>query len=69
MIEEEKIRIEREELLPPIIVDIIRSALSKKNPPHVRDNACGRLEQIVKSCEAAIVEFRNDQNRYFRKSR
>jgi hypothetical protein len=54
----------REELLPPIIVDIIHTVMNRSEKLHVRDNACGRLEQIVNACEIAIADFRD---RPFRK--
>ncbi len=47
-------------VLPPIINDIIGTVLDKKNPMHVRDNACGRLEQIQRACEIVIADFKKE---------
>lgn len=51
----------REEVLPPIIVDIVKTVLDDKNPMHVRENACGRLEQIAIDCDNVAKHFRAQQ--------
>lgn len=53
----------REEVLPPIIFDIVQTVINDKNPVHVRENACGRLEQIADACRIASENFRVQQSR------
>lgn len=51
----------RQEILPPIIVDIVQTVLNDKQPVHVRENACIRLEQIAENCSLVAKQFRATQ--------
>lgn len=54
-----------EDLLPPIIKDLIDSIRNESLPVHVRDTYCARLENIL-DCSADVVnKFRAKQVKHY----
>jgi hypothetical protein len=53
------------EILPPIVKDLIDALRKDDTPIHVRDNICGRLENIVDCANDAIAAFRAKQTRHY----
>jgi hypothetical protein len=54
-----------EELLPPIIKDLIVELRNEETPMHIRDAFCGRLENIVQCCADSIEVFRRKQAKHY----
>jgi hypothetical protein len=54
-----------EDLLPPIIKDLILSIRDDKTPMHNRDLVCSRLENIVQCCADAIEAFKKKQTKHY----
>ena len=54
-----------EDLLPPIIKDLIASIRDDKTPIANRDMISARLENIVACCSEAVETFRKKQTRHY----
>lgn len=54
-----------EDLLPPIIKDLIESIRNDKSPIHVRDAYCARLENIISCATDAVESFRKKQAKHY----
>ena len=54
-----------EDLLPPIIKDLIASIRDDKTPIANRDMISARLENIVACCSEAVEAFRKKQTRFY----
>lgn len=44
--------------LPPIVVQTLERMMNKKEPMHVRENAAGVIEDIIRVCKPALDKFR-----------
>lgn len=47
-----------EDLLPPIIKDLIVQLGNENIPLHTRDQYCARLENIIECCTGHVEKFR-----------
>lgn len=56
-----------EDLLPPIIKDLIDALRKDENSISTRDHVCARLENVVACSNDAIEVFRQKQVRHYTK--
>lgn len=52
-----------EAVLPPIVVQTLQRMMDKKEPLHVRQNAAGVIDDIIRVCQPLLTKFRNETQR------